>query len=238
MKNETLIKIKIFTIFPNIFPGPLGLSVIGRALKNKIWDLQVINIRDFTTDKRKAVDDYPYGGGAGMVMRPDVVSRAIDSSLESRDRSLVKFINMSPRGTILNQEKARQLSQQHEMFIVCGRYEGIDQRVVEEYQMEEISIGNYVLSGGDVAALVLIDSIVRNLPNVLGKNQSLKEESFGNGDGSVFESLLEYPHYTKPFSWRNRDVPEILISGDHKKIEQWRLEEARKITANRKLEKI
>lgn len=237
IKNKNLFKIKILTIFPDLFPGPLGVSVVGNALVNKIWDLQVVNIRDFAVGPRKNVDDYPYGGGAGMVMSPDIIGSAIDQSLSFEARDSAKFIYLSPRGNLFNQEKARELSKQKELVILCGRYEGVDQRVIEEYQMEEISIGDYILSGGEIAAFALIDSIIRNLPNVLGKDQSLKEESFGDGLGSVFDNLLEYPHYTKPFSWRNREVPEILTSGHHKKIQEWRLEQAKKITLQRRPEK-
>lgn len=234
LKNKNLLKIKIFTIFPDLFPGPLGVSVVGNALINKIWDLQVINIRDFAVDPRKNIDDYPYGGGAGMVIRPDIIGNAIDQSLDLKSRNSAKFIYLSPKGNLFNQEKARQLSKQEELIILCGRYEGVDQRIIEEYQMEEISIGDYVLSGGEIAAFAIIDSIIRNLPNVLGKDQSLKEESFGDGSGAVFDNLLEYPHYTKPFSWKNREVPKVLVSGHHKKIQEWRLEQAKKTTLRRR----
>lgn len=233
IQDKSLLKVKLLTIFPEAFPGMLGISVVGRALENKIWDLKVIDIRNFALDARRSVDDYPYGGGAGMVMRPDVIANAIDGYIDHRDCKSVKFIYLSPRGELLNQKKVRQLSREKELFILCGRYEGVDQRVIDEYKMEEISVGDYVLSGGEIAACVLLDSVVRNLPEVLGKDESLAEESFGNGEGSVFDNLLEYPHYTRPEIWRDVRVPEVLVSGHHKKIRDWRLEQAKKITSER-----
>lgn len=235
IQNRPLLKVRLLTIFPEAFPGMLGISVVGKALENKIWDLQVIDIRNFALNSRKSVDDYPYGGGAGMVMRPDVISDAIDSSFSYKDDKSVKFVYLSPRGELLNQKKVRQLSKEKELFILCGRYEGVDQRVIDEYRMEEISVGDYILSGGEIAACALLDAIVRNLPEVLGSNESLAEESFGNGEGSVFDNLLEYPHYTKPAVWRDIKVPEVLVSGHHKKINEWRLEQAKKITLERNL---
>ena len=235
IQNRPLLKVRLLTIFPEAFPGMLGISVVGKALENKIWDLQVIDIRNFALNNRKSVDDYPYGGGAGMVMRPDVIADAIDSSFSYKDDKSVKFVYLSPRGELLNQKKVRQLSKEKELFILCGRYEGVDQRVIDEYRMEEISVGDYILSGGEIAACALLDAVVRNLPEVLGSNESLVEESFGNGEGSVFDNLLEYPHYTKPAVWRDIKVPEVLVSGHHKKINEWRLEQAKKITLERNL---
>ena len=227
-----MLKIKIFTLFPEIFPGALQFSVIGDALKNNIWNLEIINIRDFANDKRKTVDDTPYGGGAGMLMKPDIIAAAIDAKIGDPKRS--KIIYPSPRGELFNQKKAVKLALEPEIAIICGRYEGIDQRVIDEYNMEEISVGDYVLSGGELAAMTMIDAIVRNLPNVLGGDESLNEESFGNASGSEYDHLLEYPHYTKPQIWRGREVPEVLISGHHKNIRDWRLEQAREITRKRR----
>lgn len=229
-----MLKIKIFTLFPEIFPGYLQFSIIGDALKNNIWDLEIINIRDFAFDKRKTVDDTPYGGGAGMLMRPDIIAAAIDAKIN--DPKQTTIIYPSPRGNLFNQKKAVELAEKQEISIICGRYEGIDQRVIDEYNMEEISVGDYVLSGGELPAMTMIDAIVRNLPNALGAVESLDEESFGNARGSIYDNLLEYPHYTKPRIWRDREVPEILISGHHKNIENWRLEQAKKITNQRRKE--
>ena len=232
MDNLPLLKVKIFTIFPDVFPGALGVSVIGEALKNNIWSLEVINIRDFAYDKRGTVDDTPYGGGAGMVMKADVIANAIDNNIKNIAHT--KFIYLSPRGTPLKQKSVKQFSVEKDLAIICGRYEGIDQRVIDEYNMEEISIGDYVLSGGEIPAMVLIDAIVRNLPSVLGDNQSLEEESFGNSGNSEFDNLLEYPHYTKPQIWRSRKVPQILLSGHHQNIKNWRLQKALELTGQRR----
>lgn len=229
-----MLKIKIFTLFPEIFPGALQFSVIGDALKNNIWNLEIINIRDFASDKRKTVDDTPYGGGAGMLIKPEVIASAIDAKINEPKK--IKMIYPSPRGQLFNQKKAAKLAGEEELAIICGRYEGIDQRVIDEYNMEEISVGDYVLSGGELPAMTMIDSIVRNLSGTLGADESLNEESFGNGQGSVFDDLLEYPHYTKPQIWRDREVPEVLISGHHKNIKDWRLEQAKKITKERRKE--
>lgn len=225
-------KTKIFTIFPELFPGILSSSIVGDALDKKIWNLEIINIRDFAFDARKTVDDTPFGGGAGMLLRPDVLGNAIDSNI--KDFSKTKIIYPSPRGKLFNQKKARELSKEKELVIICGRYEGIDQRVIDEYQIEEISIGDYVLSGGELPAMVMLDAIIRNLDGVLGGGDSLKEESFGNGEGSVFDNLLEYPHYTKPQIWKDRKVPEVLLSGHHKNIEEWRMEQAVALTKERR----
>lgn len=225
-----MINFKIFTLFPEIFPGYLNYSIIGDALTKKLWDFEAINIRDFATDNRKSVDDYPYGGGAGMVMKPDILAQAIDKNIQKK----TKIIYLSPRGDVFNQQRAIDLSKENEIALICGRYEGIDQRVIDEYDMEEISIGDYVLSGGELPAMVLIDAILRNVDGVLGDNHSAIEESFGNGKGSIYENLLEYPHYTKPKNWREREVPEILLSGHHKKIEDWRLQQATNLTNQRR----
>lgn len=225
-------KIKIFTLFPDSFPGILKESIIGDALKKGIWQLEVIDIRNYGIGKHKTVDDYLCGGGAGMLMRADVLGNAIEDNIKNPQES--KIIYPSPRGKVFNQKIARDLSKIKEISIICGRYEGIDQRVIDEYKIEEISIGDYVLSGGELPAMVMLDAIIRNLGEVLGDENSLAEESFGNGEGSKFDNLLEYPHYTKPQIWKGREVPEVLLSGHHKKIDEWRMNEAIKITIDRR----
>ncbi len=223
---------KILTIFPEIFPGPLATSVTGLALKKNLWSLQAINIRSYAKDKHQTVDDTPYGGGAGMVLKAEVIADAIDdlmqnsSKPESKKIKKAKIIYLSPRGKTLTQKMAQELAQEKEIILLCGRYEGVDQRVLDEYEIEEISIGDYVLSGGELAAYIVIDAILRNVSGVLGADESLHQESF-SGD---LENLLEYPHYTKPQIWRGREVPEILTQGHHKKINDWRKECAIEIT--------
>jgi len=221
-----VINFKILTIFPELFPGPLAASVTGSALEKKLWSISAINIRDFAKDKHKTVDDYPYGGGAGMLIKPDVIAEAIESNISKKS----KIIYLSPRGKVLNQKISQELAKEEEIVLLCGRYEGVDQRVLEEFEIEEISIGDYVLSGGELAAYVLIDSILRNVSGVLGADESLSEESFGAKDNSEYENLLEYPHYTRPYEWRGRKVPEVLTQGHHKKIEEWRKEKAIEVT--------
>jgi tRNA (guanine37-N1)-methyltransferase len=231
MNNPQLI-IKIFTIFPAAFPGILGESIVGDALKKGLWELEIIDIRNWGLGKRQTVDDTIFGGGSGMLMRADVLGSAIEANIKNPLSS--KIIYPSPRGKVFNQKIAIDLSKLKEISIICGRYEGIDERVLEEYQIEEISIGDYVVSGGELPAMVMLDAIVRNLDGVLGGDESLKEESFGSGSGSKFENLLEYPHYTKPQIWKNRTVPEILLSGHHKKIDEWRFQKALEITKARR----
>ncbi len=218
---------KILTLFPAMFPGALGHSLAGRALQKSIWNLDIVDIRNFAKNKHKTVDAPPFGGGAGMVIKPDIVSDAIEAS-----KPHSKIIFMSPRGKKFNQKIAKSLVQDASITVLCGRYEGIDQRVIDYYQMEEISIGDYVLSGGEVAAMVLIDACVRLLPNVMGNCDTTNEESFEN-------NLLEYPHYTRPAIWNTPDgekitIPEILTSGHHKKIKNWRLEQAKNLTKARR----
>lgn len=215
-----MINFKILTLFPELFPGPLAASITGAALEKKLWSFEAINIRDFAFDKRGTVDDTPYGGGAGMVLKPDVLASAIENSTAK------KIIYLSPRGKVFNQKIAQELAQEKEITILCGRYEGVDQRVLDEFQIEEISIGDYVLSGGEIAAYVFIDAILRNISGILGADESLSEESFSG----EFANLLEYPHYTKPAEWRGRKVPEILTQGHHAKINQWRKERALELT--------
>ena len=219
-------KVSVLTLFPEVFPGPLGVSLIGNALKNKIWELNLIDIRNFAKDKHRSVDDTPYGGGAGMVMRPDV----IDSALRSIPNFKGRRICLTPRGRRLNQTKVKKLSKEEGLVLLCGRYEGIDQRVIDYYEFDEISIGDYVVTGGETAAIVLLESIIRLLPDVLGGKETLNEESFSDN------SLIEYPQYTKPRDWNDINVPDVLISGDHGKIKDWRNKQRVEITKIRKLD--
>ena len=216
----------VLTIFPEMFPGPLGLSLAGKALAEGTWALQTIDIRDFATDKHRSVDDTPAGGGAGMVMRADVAAASIDAARADASPG-TPSLYLSPRGRPLTQSRVRELAQGPGAILLCGRFEGIDQRVLEARNIEEVSIGDYVLSGGELAAQVLIDACVRLLPGVAGNESSLAEESFASG-------LLEYPHYTRPRRWEGRNIPEVLLSGDHKKIAEWRREEAEKLTRERR----
>lgn len=224
-----MINFKIFTIFPELFPQILAKSITGEALNKNLWKLDIINIRDYGFDARKTVDDAPFGGGAGMVFRPDVLYNALDKNI-SKNVKKNKIIYPSPRGKIFNQKMAQELSQESEINIVCGRYEGIDQRIIDIFEIEEISIGDYVISGGEIASYVMIDAILRNVKGVLGKEQSLEQESFGNIENNDYEFLLEYPHYTRPASFLGQEVPEILLSGHHANIEKWRLQKAEEIT--------
>ena len=224
--NNLKYNVKILSIFPEVFPGPLGVSLIGSALKKKIWNLDIINIRDFAQDKHKSVDDTPYGGGAGMIMKPDIIGLAIDSLKDNRS----KRICLTPRGKLLNQDKVKKLSTEDGLILLCGRYEGIDQRVIDFYDFEEVSIGNYVISGGESATFVLLESVLRLLPGVLGGNETLNEESFSDKD------LLEYPQYTKPRDWNGICVPEVLTSGNHNEIKNWRDKQRIEITKSRKLD--
>ena len=226
MENNKIFKVSILTLFPEIFPGPLGVSLLGNALQNKLWELNLINIRDFAKDRHKSVDDTPYGGGAGMVMKPDVIEMALNSISDFPGQRVC----LTPRGKRLSQQKVKKLSLEDGLVLLCGRYEGIDQRVIDYYNFDEISIGDYVVTGGESAAIVLLESVLRLLPNVLGGNATLKEESFSD------TSLIEYPQYTKPKEWNGINVPEVLISGDHGKIKNWRNKERVKITKIRKLD--
>ena len=223
---ENAYKVSILTLFPEIFPGPLGVSLIGKALSNKIWDLNLINIRDFANDKHRSVDDTPYGGGAGMVMRPDIIELALNSISHFPGPRIC----LTPRGGKLTQAKVKKLSLEEGLVLLCGRYEGIDQRVIDYYNFEEISIGDYVVTGGESAAIVLLESVLRLIPNVLGGIETLEEESFSDN------TLLEYPQYTKPREWNGLNVPEVLTSGDHGKIKSWRDKKRVEITKIRKLD--
>jgi len=214
---------KVVTLFPEMFPGPLGASLAGKSLASHIWSLDVVDIREHAKDKHRTVDDTPFGGGPGMVMRPDV----IDAALAAAESAGHAVIYLSPRGKLLDQKRVRQLSELPGVTLLCGRYEGIDQRVIDKRGLEEISIGDYVLSGGEIAAQVVIDAVVRLLPGVAGNESSLAEESFAQG-------LLEYPHYTRPREWEGRAIPEVLLSGDHKAIAKWRREQAEKLTKARR----
>jgi tRNA (guanine37-N1)-methyltransferase len=213
----------VLTIFPDMFPGPLGDSLAGKAAARGLWSLAAVDIRDYAADKHRAVDDTPAGGGPGMVMRPDVVARAIDAvAADDRPRLL-----MSPRGRLLTQARARELAGGPGIAVVCGRFEGIDERVIAGRGLEEVSIGDYVLSGGEIAAMAVIDACVRLIPGVMGRQASGAEESFADG-------LLEYPQFTRPQMWEGRAIPEVLTSGDHGKVEAWRRDEARRITRERR----
>ena len=216
---------QVLTIFPDMFPGPLSLSLAGKALDEGLWALDILDIRDFARDKHRAVDDAPFGGGAGMVMRPDVVDAALDAAAARSE--LGPVIYLSPRGHLLTRELARELAAGPGVSLLCGRYEGVDQRVIDARGVAEVSVGDYVLSGGEPAAIVLIDAAVRLLPGVVGNEASPAEESFERG-------LLEYPHFTRPAEWQGREVPEVLISGHHEKVRQWRLAEAERITKERR----
>ncbi len=216
----------VLTIFPTMFPGSLGASLAGRARESGLWSLTTIDIRGFATDRHQTVDDAPFGGGAGMVMRPDVVDAALDAALKAAAPG-TPAIYLTPRGRLLDQRRVRELAAGPGVVALCGRFEGVDQRVIEARQLEEISLGDFVLSGGEPAALTLIDACVRLLPGVVGAEASLAEESFEAG-------LLEYPHYTRPQSWCGRAVPEVLLSGHHANVAAWRRAESEKITAERR----
>lgn len=212
----------LLTLFPAMFPGPLGLSLAGRALKEGLWSLEAKDIRDFATDRHRTVDDHPAGGGVGMVLKPDILAAAIDGTPHVGPRLL-----MSPRGEPLTQALVAELAAGPGALIVCGRFEGVDQRVIERRTLREVSVGDYILSGGEPAALVLLDAVVRLLPGVMGKLESAAEESFSDG-------LLEHPHYTKPNLWEDTEIPEILLSGDHKAIAAWKRRQREELTRRRR----
>ena len=214
---------QVFTLYPEVFPGPLSKGLYGKALSNKLWDLSVINIRDSATDKHKTVDDTPYGGGTGMLLKADVLANALDQKVKKGER----VFYLSPKGKKFDQKLAQDLSKEKSISLICGHFEGVDERVLATRNIEEISIGDYVLSGGETAALVVLDSILRLLPGVLGNDKSSLDETFENG-------LLEYPQYTKPQIWEEKSVPEVLLSGDHSKIKDWRLSQSEAITRVRR----
>ncbi len=213
----------VLTLLPEMFPGPLGVSLSGKALAESRWSLEAIDIRKFSTTRYGSVDDTPAGGGPGMVMRADILAAAIDS-VERNDRPLIL---LSPRGKPLTQARARALSKGPGVILICGRFEGVDQRVIDARALEEISIGDYILSGGELAAMTLIDAVVRLLPGVVGADASLEEESFENG-------LLEYPQFTRPQTWEGRDIPAVLTGGHHKKIAEWRRQQSLDLTKSRR----
>ena len=214
---------RVFTLYPELFPGPLGIGLYKKALEKKLWSLEVVDIRDYALDKHKTVDDTPFGGGSGMVMRADVIANSLDKNLESND----KVYYLSPRGKLLNQDIARKISNEKFLNILCGHFEGVDQRVLDNRNIEEISIGDYIISGGETASYIVLDSVLRLLPGVLGNKDSIVDESFQDG-------LLEYPQYTKPQTWQENKVPEVLLSGDHAKIKDWRLSQSEAITRDRR----
>ena len=214
---------QVFTLYPEIFPGPLAKGIYGKAQNNKLWDLSVINIRDAATDKHKTVDDTPYGGGTGMLLKADVLANSLDQNVKKGER----IFYLSPKGKIFDQKLAQDLSKEKSISLICGHFEGVDERVLTTRNIEEISIGDYVLSGGETAALVVLDSVLRLLPGVLGNDKSSVDETFENG-------LLEYPQYTKPQIWEEKSVPEVLLSGDHSKIKDWRLSQSEAITRVRR----
>ena len=213
---------KIFTLYPEFFPGLLDIGMYRRAREKKIWSLDVVNIRDFAIDKHGSVDDKPFGGGSGMLMRPDVVNNCIEKNQNDNP-----IIYLSPKGDKLDTSLVKQFAQQAGINILCGHFEGVDQRVIEKNNIQEISIGDYVLSGGESAAIVVLDAILRTLPGVLGAEKSLDEETFNN-------NLLEYPQYTQPRNWEGIAVPDVLLSGNHAEIKDWRLEQSRSITQRRR----
>jgi len=218
-----MLKTQIFTLYPEIFPGPLDKGLYGKAMAKKLWSLKVINIRDAATDKHKTVDDTPYGGGSGMLLKPDVLATSIDQNMNEGE----KIFYLSPKGKRFDQNLAMKLSKEKSLSLICGHFEGVDERVLSTRNIEEISIGDYVLSGGETAALVILDSVLRLIPGVLGNEKSVSEETFENG-------LLEYPQYTKPQIWEQKSVPDVLLSGDHAKIKDWRLSQSEAITRDRR----
>jgi len=214
---------QIFTLYPEYFPGPFNNGLYGKALEKKIWKLKTVNIRDYATDKHKTVDDTPYGGGSGMLLKPDVLAKSLDKNI-TKD---YKTFYLSPRGKVFNQDLAKKISKEKQINIICGHFEGIDQRVLDNRNIEEISLGDFVLSGGETAVYVFLDAILRLIPGVIGNENSTHEESFENG-------LLEYPQYTKPQIWEEKSVPNVLLSGDHAKIKDWRLGQSEAITRVRR----
>ncbi len=218
-----MFKVKIFTLYPEFFPGPFDKGIYGKAIEKNIWKMDIINIRDYTEDKHKTVDDTPYGGGSGMVMRADIIANSLDKNLGPDE----KVYYLSPRGKLLNQDIAKKISNEKHLNMLCGHFEGVDQRVLDNRNIEEISIGDYIISGGETASYIVLDSVLRLLPGVLGNKDSIVNESFENG-------LLEYPQYTKPQIWQKNKVPEVLLSGDHAKIKDWRLSQSEAITRDRR----
>jgi len=214
---------RIFTLYPEYFPGYLNKGLFGKAMNEKIWNLETVNIRDCTFDKHKTADDTPYGGGNGMLIKADVLAKCLDENIKEKE----KIIYLSPKGKLFDHKYAKELSKEKSLNFICGHFEGIDERIIQSRNIEEVSIGDFVLSGGEVATFVVLDAILRFLPGVLGNENSTQEESFENG-------LLEYPQYTKPQIWENKSVPDVLLSGDHAKIKDWRLSQSEAITRDRR----
>jgi tRNA (guanine37-N1)-methyltransferase len=214
---------QMFTLYPELFPGPLNKGLYGKALSNNIWNLKIVNIRDYSSDKHKTGYDTPFGGGSGMLIKPDVLANSLDQNVKPNE----KIYYLTPKGKLFNQKLAKDLSKEKNINLICGHFEGVDQRVIDTRNIEELSIGDYVLSGGETAALVVLDSILRLIPGVLGNDQSISEESFE-------KNLLEYPQYTKPQIWEKKNVPDVLLSGDHAKIKDWRLSQSEAITRDRR----
>ncbi|MDC3184722.1 tRNA (guanosine(37)-N1)-methyltransferase TrmD [Candidatus Pelagibacter sp.] len=214
---------QVFTLYPEVFPGPLSKGLYGKAMSKKLWHLKVVNIRDAAQDKHKTVDDTPYGGGSGMLLKADVLAKSLDQNRIEGG----KILYLSPKGKKFDQSYAKKLATTKSLSLICGHFEGVDERVLSTRNIEEVSIGDYVLSGGETAAYVVIDSVLRLLPGVLGNDNSKIEETFENG-------LLEYPQYTKPQIWEEKSVPDVLLSGDHSKIKDWRLSQSEAITRDRR----
>ncbi len=214
---------RIFTLYPDLFPGPLSNGLYGKAMEKKIWNIETVNIRDYATDKHKTVDDTPYGGGFGMLIKPDILAKALDKKIKTEE----KIYYLSPKGKVFDQNLAKELSKEKTINLICGHFEGVDQRVIDTRNITELSIGDFILSGGESAAFVVIDTILRLIPGVIGNDNSIDEETFENG-------LLEYPQYTKPQIWEKKSVPNVLLSGDHAKIKDWRLSKSEAITRDRR----
>ena len=218
-----MLEARIFTLYPDFFPGYLGQGIFGKALSENKWKIDTVDIREYAFDKHKTVDDTPYGGGSGMLLKPDILAKSIDKNIQKGER----IFYLSPKGKKFDQRLAQDLSKEKSFSLICGHFEGVDERVLSTRNIEEISIGDYVLSGGETAALVVLDSVLRLLPGVLGNDKSSSEETFENG-------LLEYPQYTKPQIWEEKSVPDVLLSGDHSKIKDWRLSQSEAITRVRR----
>ena len=214
---------RIFTLYPDYFPGYFNKGLYGKAMNEKIWNLETVNIRDYSSDKHNTADDTPYGGGNGMIMKADVLAKSLDENIKEKE----KIIYLSPKGKLFDHKYAKQLSTEKSLNLICGHFEGIDERIIQSRNIEEISIGDFVLSGGEAAAFIILDAVLRFLPGVLGNENSTEEESFENG-------LLEYPQYTKPQIWEDKSVPDVLLSGDHAKIKDWRLSQSEAITRDRR----
>ncbi len=214
---------RIFTLYPEYFPGYLNKGLFGKAMNEKIWNLETVNIRNYSLDKHKKVDDTPYGGGNGMLIKADVLAKSLDDNIKKKE----KIIYLSPKGKLFDHQHAKELSNEKTINFICGHFEGIDERIIQSRNIEEVSIGDFILSGGEVATFVVLDAILRFLPGILGNENSTEEESFENG-------LLEYPQYTKPQIWEDKSVPDVLLSGDHAKIKDWRLSQSEAITRDRR----